>query len=57
MVRISLAAYNTREDIDGLVILLQQIAQNPGYYKRLYPFSSDQQEYLPKQLKSTVGYV
>ncbi len=56
MVRISLAAYNTRQEIDSLVRLLQQIAQNPGYYKRMYPFSSDQQEFLPKQ-KNIVGYV
>jgi cysteine desulfurase/selenocysteine lyase len=57
MVRISLAAYNTREEIDALVVLLQQIAQNPGYYKRMYPISSNQQEFFPRQLKSTVGYV
>jgi len=47
MVRISLAAYNTREEIDQLASLLRQIADNPGYYKRLYPFSPCQQEFLP----------
>ncbi|MGI5886668.1 MAG: aminotransferase class V-fold PLP-dependent enzyme [Syntrophomonadaceae bacterium] len=47
MVRISLAAYNTCEEIDRLVALLRQISRNPGYYKRLYPYFPDQQEYLP----------
>jgi len=47
MVRISLAAYNTREEIDRLAALLRQIADNANYYKHLYPFSHHQQEYLP----------
>lgn len=47
MVRISLAAYNTREEIDRLTALLRQISENPGYYKRLYPYFPDRQEYLP----------
>jgi len=28
MVRISLGAYNVREDIDGLIAMLQRISQN-----------------------------
>lgn len=47
MVRISLAAYNTYEEIDRLVALLRQVSQNPRYYKRLYPYYPNKQEYLP----------
>jgi len=47
MVRISLAAYNTREEIDRLASLLRQIANNTNYYQRLYPFNHHQQEFLP----------
>lgn len=47
MVRISLAAYNTREEIDRLVSLLRQISHNPAYYKRLYPFSHTKQDFSP----------
>ena len=47
MVRISLAAYNTREEIDRLASLLLQISNNASYYKRLYPFSHQRQEFLP----------
>lgn len=48
MVRISLAAYNTREEIDHLVKVLKQIAAQPDYYRRNYPFDQLRQEYLPR---------
>lgn len=47
MVRISLAAYNSKEEIDHLVALLDQIAGQSDYYRRRYPFSMQEQVYLP----------
>ncbi|MGI5879684.1 MAG: aminotransferase class V-fold PLP-dependent enzyme [Syntrophomonadaceae bacterium] len=40
MVRISLAAYNTHDEIDRLIRVLKQISDHPNYYCRKYPYSS-----------------
>lgn len=47
MVRISLAAYNTREEIDELARWLQKIAANPYEYRRRYRYSTAQGSYIP----------
>ena len=51
MARVSLAAYNTREEIDELVRYLQDIAVNPYEYRRRYRFSTTQGSYLPRETK------
>ncbi|MGS0763516.1 aminotransferase class V-fold PLP-dependent enzyme [Syntrophomonas curvata] len=47
MVRVSLAAYNTREEIDELVKWLKHIAANLYEYRRDYRFAASQGGYLP----------
>lgn len=47
MVRVSLAAYNTRQEIDEMVKWLKQIAANPYKYRRGYRFVASQGSYLP----------
>lgn len=47
MVRISLAAYNTRAEIDELVRMLKDIASNPYRYCRGYRFVPSEGGYLP----------
>lgn len=50
MVRVSLAAYNTRQEVDRLVEILQDIAANQYHYRRHYRFSASQGSYLPVNL-------
>lgn len=49
MVRISLAAYNTRNEIDVLAKLLKKLADRPQYYQRLYPFHTWERNYIAPQ--------
>lgn len=51
MVRISLAAYNTRAEIDTVVQWLQTIANNRSRFHRKYRFSSREGSYLPYGLE------
>jgi len=48
MVRISLAAYNTHNEIDRLIDILKQIADHPHYYRRKYPYSHIRGTYYPR---------
>lgn len=50
MVRISLAGYNTREEVDYLIDWLQKITLNRYEFKRRYRFYPDQGGYLPADL-------
>jgi selenocysteine lyase/cysteine desulfurase len=47
MVRVSLAAYNTREEVDELVRWLKHIAAHPHKYRRAYRFAASQGGYWP----------
>ncbi len=47
MVRVSLAAYNTRQEVDELIKWLKDIAINPYEYLRRYRFSASQGSYVP----------
>lgn len=47
MVRVSLAAYNTREEIDVLVRQLKKIANDKPYYRKHYQYSAATRSYLP----------
>ena len=47
MVRISLAAYNTSDEIDQLISILKQIADHPNYYRKKYPYSYERGTYYP----------
>lgn len=48
MVRISLAAYNTHDEIDRLISVLKQIADHPYYYRKKYPYSCIHGNYYPR---------
>lgn len=50
MVRISLAAYNTRKEVDELVKWLKDIVNNQYDYRRHYRYSVSQESYLPVDL-------
>lgn len=50
MVRISLAAYNTRSEVDRLINSLKTIITSKEQYKRNYKFSEAHGHYVPKGL-------
>ncbi|MDD2620490.1 MAG: aminotransferase class V-fold PLP-dependent enzyme, partial [Syntrophomonadaceae bacterium] len=50
MVRISLAAYNTRKEVEQLIKFLKSIISNKEQYKRDYKFSELAGNYIPKKL-------
>lgn len=51
MVRVSLAAYNTKEEIDKLVDYLKIISRDKKYYLQHYQISSAGHSYLPPNLE------
>ncbi len=55
MVRISLAAYNTREEIDVLVRQLKKIAADQSYYRKHYQYSAATRSYLPVGMENLFG--
>ncbi len=52
MVRVSLAGYNTREEIDYLLQWLKDITQNKYEFKKRYRFFADQGSFIPVEFAS-----
>jgi hypothetical protein len=52
MVRISLAAYNTKGEIDTLVKQLKKIAADEHYYKKHYQYSAATRSYMPAGMEN-----
>jgi len=55
MVRISLAPYNTRQEVDHLIKWLTYILDNKFQFKRRYKFSPDHGGFLPSDLVKQKG--
>ncbi len=47
MVRVSLAAYNTREEVDHLLEWLHKIAKNRNEFKKKYRFAANSGSFIP----------
>jgi len=47
MVRVSLAAYNTREEVDHLLEWLHRIAKNRYEFKKKYRLAADSGSFIP----------
>ncbi len=54
MVRVSLAAYNTTEEIDRLVACLKDIVKNKKAYQKQYLYSAPSAAYLPPGHKDSL---
>ncbi|MDR1159043.1 MAG: aminotransferase class V-fold PLP-dependent enzyme, partial [Syntrophomonadaceae bacterium] len=54
MVRISLAAYNKKEEIDRLCHFLWRIAAESDIYKKAYVYSAKEKDYVPGNNKITL---
>jgi selenocysteine lyase/cysteine desulfurase len=52
MVRISLAAYNTKDEIDVLVRQLKKIAADKHYYQKHYRYSPATRSYMPAGMEN-----
>jgi len=50
MVRISLAPYNTREEVDHLIKWLTYILENRSQFKKRYKFSPPHGGFIPSDL-------
>lgn len=51
MVRISLAPYNTRPEVDHLILWLKRIVENRYHFQRRYKYSPAQGGYIPLELR------
>jgi hypothetical protein len=50
MVRISLAAYNTQQEVDVLLQQVEQISKNKKAYRDSYYWSQELGTYIPRRL-------